>query len=179
MLTAPNCLLLVVDVQESLANVMFRKDNALKNIAGTIQGAKILGIPILWTEQAPQKIGKTVPSISALLSDLTPIEKITFSCCADAKFMQALGSFERKQILIVGIEAHVCVYQTAMDLVNLGYDVHVVADAVSSRTEENRSAGLGRIKDLGAGVTTTEMALCELLKVAEGEKFKQIIKLIK
>ncbi len=158
---------------------MFRKDTTLKNIAGMIQGAKILGIPILWTEQAPQKIGKTTPAIAELLSNLNPIEKTTFSCCADAKFMQALGHHDRKQILITGIETHVCVYQTAQDLVDLGFDVHVVADAVSSRTEENRTAGLERMKDIGAGLTTTEMALCELMKVAEGEKFKQILKLIK
>lgn len=179
MLTASHCLLLVVDVQESLSAVMFQKESTLKNIAHMIQGAKILTIPILWTEQAPQKIGKTVSVIAELLKNSIPLEKITFSCCADANFMQALGAINRRQILIVGIETHVCVYQTACDLVNLGYDVQVVADAVSSRTQENRELGLERIKEIGAEITSTEMAVCELLKRAEGEKFKHILKLIK
>ena len=179
MLIADNCLLLVVDAQERLASLMYNKEKFLENLAILIKGAKVFGTPILYSEQAPDKIGRTIAPIAELLDGIKPIEKVTFSCCADAAFMQALGALGQKQILLAGIEAHVCVYQTAIDLVNLGYDVHVVADAVSSRTEENKQIGVERMKESGTTLTSTEMALCELLQRAEGAKFKKILKLIK
>lgn len=178
MLTVDNCLLLVIDMQERLMPMMSEKTELIKNAIGMIKGAQILGLPIIATEQAPAKIGRTINEIAELLKS-KPIEKITFSCCADAAFMQALGAVDRKQILVIGIETHVCVYQTVQDLVNLGYDVQVVSDAVSSRTEKNKLIGLQRIREVGAGTTGTETALCELLRVANGEKFKGILNLIK
>jgi len=179
MLTVQNSVLLVVDVQERLFPLVHQKENLLKNLTNIIKSAQILGVPILWTEQAPQKIGKTISFISGLLNDLKPIEKVTFSCCGDVNFVSSLGVLERRQILLTGIEAHVCVYQTAQDLIRLGYDVYAVADAISSRTAENKQIGLERIRESGGSITSTETAVCELLKVAEGEKFKEIIKLIK
>ena len=159
--------------------LIHQKDEFLKNLANMIKGAQILEVPILWSEHAPEHIGKTIPQISKLLASMKPIEKISFSCCGDANFMQALGMLKRKQILICGIEAHICIYQTAMDLINLGYDVSVVADCVSSRTEKNKQIGLERIKELGGMLTSIEMALCELLRIAEGEKFRKILEIIK
>ena len=179
MLIAENCFLLVVDVQERLTPLIDNKESLLKNLTVLIKGTKVLGIPVLYSEQAPEKIGKTVKPIAQLVSGIKPIEKITFSCCADAAFMQALGALECKQVLLAGIETHICVYQTAADLLNLGYDVHVVADGVSSRTAENRQIGLGLMEAEGAVITSVETALCALVKKAEGQPFKEIIKLIK
>ena len=149
------------------------------NLTSMIRGARILGIPVLWTEQAPEKIGKTIPEIKKLLDNSQPIAKISFSCCGDALFMQALAGFSARQVLLVGIETHVCVYQTAMDLVHFGYEVQVVSDAVSSRTKKNKEIGFERIRAAGASLTSTETALCELIRVAEGDHFKKILELIK
>ncbi len=179
MLTAHNSALIVIDVQERLFPFIHQKEALLENLVRAIRGARVLEIPVLMTEQAPQKIGKTIPEIAALTGTLQRFEKITFSCGADARFLASLAALERRQVLIAGIETHVCVYQTAQDLVGMGYDVHVLADAVSSRTFENKQYGLDRIKQIGAGVTCAEMIACELLERAEGEKFKEVLKLIK
>ena len=179
MLNLPNSVLVVIDVQERLFPLIHQKEELLKNLTNIIKSAQILGVPILWTEQAPQKIGKTITFISGLLKDLKPVEKIAFSCCGDANFVSSLGALGRRQILLTGIEAHVCVYQTAQDLINLGFDVYAVADAVSSRTAENKQIGIERIRESGGSITSTETTICELLKVAEGEKFKEIIQMLK
>lgn len=179
MLTLENTVLLIIDVQGKLANMMHEKEIFFENIQSLIKGAQILGIPILWTEQNPQGLGPTIPEIAHLLSNAQPIPKISFSCCGNELFMESLKALNRKQVLIAGIEAHVCVYQTAMDLLNLGYEIQVVSDSVSSRIEKNKEIGLEKIKDGGGGLTSTETALFELLKVAEGAKFKEISKIVK
>ncbi len=179
MLTTQNSILCVIDIQERLFPHIHSKEDFLKNTIALIKGARILEIPILSTEQLPDKIGKTIPEISPLLENTQPIVKAAFSCCGEVKFISALSAHPQKQILLCGIETHVCVYQTARDLINLGYDVSVVADAVSSRTLENKEIGLERIQESGASVTSVETALFELLKIADGEKFKEILKLIK
>ncbi|MCD5383417.1 hydrolase [candidate division WOR-3 bacterium] len=179
MLTLDNTVLLVIDLQGRLASIMSEKVSLFENIEIAIKGAKILNIPILWTEQIPEKLGPTIPEISQLLSPLQPIAKNSFSCCGNEDFIQTLKALNRKQILLTGIEAHICVYQTARDLVNLEYDVQVIADAVSSRTADNKKIGLERMRDIGASIIGTEMALFELLKVAEGAKFKQILNIVK
>jgi nicotinamidase-related amidase len=120
-----------------------------------------------------------MPEIAELLTNQSPVSKLSFSCCGSDQFLKDLAAVNRKNILIVGIEAHVCVYQTAADLVNLNYDVQVVADAVASRTAENKQIGLEKSKDAGASLTSTETALFELLKEAKGDKFKEIINLVK
>jgi nicotinamidase-related amidase len=110
---------------------------------------------------------------------MQPIVKNTFSCCDNISFMQKLRQSNGPNILLTGIETHVCVYQTARDLIEKDYVVHLIADATSSRTEINYRIGLGAIRDCGALITTVEMALFEILKVAEGDKFKEIIKIVK
>ncbi|MBI4965869.1 MAG: hydrolase [Desulfomonile tiedjei] len=179
MLAIENTILVLVDVQEKLARAMHEKDALLESTVKLIQGAKVLGLPIMMTEQNPKGLGNTVPEVAELLSDLRPVTKLSFSCCGEIRFMEQLEELNRKQALVAGIESHVCVYQTVMDLVNLGYDVQVVADAVASRTAENKAIGLERCKELGASITSTETALFELLRVAEGEKFKQMLKVVK
>lgn len=179
MFSADQTVLLVIDVQGKLAHLVHEKEILFKNIQAMIKGAQILGIPILWTEQVPEKIGNTIPEIAKLLTDQQPIEKESFSCVPNKRFMEALLALNRKQIVVTGIEGHVCVYQTAADLIGEGYQVEIVCDAVSSRSVENKQIALERLKQLGAGVTCTEMILCELLKTTEDKKFKEILGLMK
>ena len=179
MLKSQDSVLIIVDVQGKLAHRMHRKERLFEQLGKLIKGAQVLSVPILWVEQNPEGLGPTIPEIADLLSDVEPIPKLSFSCCGCDRFMQALRFLSRKQILIAGIETHVCVYQTAVDLLNAGYEVQIVADAVSSRTEENKQIGLSRIKDAGAALTSTEMALFEMLKVAKGAQFKEILNIVK
>jgi nicotinamidase-related amidase len=179
MLSTEKAVLVLVDFQERLARAMHEKEALLESTVKLVQGAKVLGLPILWTEQNPKGLGSTVPEVAELLSDLQPVTKLSFSCCGEIRFMEQLEALNRKQALVAGIESHVCVYQTVMDLLNLGYEVQVVADAVSSRTPENKAIGLERCKERRASITSTETALFELLRVAEGDKFKQMLKVVK
>lgn len=171
--------LLIIDIQGKLASLMFEKEKILQNIQIAIKAAHFLDVPILWSEQLPEKIGITVPEISSLLNGIKPVNKFSFSCCGEKKFLDLLYGLKRKQIIIAGIETHICVYQTAADLIELKYEVQVVADATSSRTETNKRYGLERIKEVGGQLTSTEMIIFELLKEAKGDRFKDILKLIK
>jgi len=180
MLNIKDTALVVIDVQGKLAQLMDQKEALFANLERIIKGAQALGLPILWTEQVPEKLGETTPQIRELLVDSAePISKSSFSCCGHPPFMDTFQGLQRQQVLLTGIETHICVYQTALDLLNLGYEVHLVADAVSSRTAANKQIALERIKGAGALLTSTEMALFELLRVAEGDKFRQIARLVK
>ncbi len=179
MFTVGNTALLVIDVQVKLAHLMYGKEEFVENLRKVIKGAQVLGIPIIWTEQNPRGLGPTIPEIKELLPDNRPITKFSFSCCGEGDFMEELRRQNRKQILITGIEAHICVYQTAMDLLGLGYEVEVVADAVSSRVAGNKRIGLEKVRDGGGRLTSTETAIFELLRVAEGERFKEILQIMK
>ena len=179
MITTEDTALVVIDVQEKLIPAMHDKDALLDGLKKMVKGARVLGLPILFTEQNPAGLGPTVPEIAELLPDYKPVSKFSFSSCGTEQFVEELKAVNRRNILIVGMEAHVCVYQTAADLVNLNYDVQVVADAVDSRTPENKQIGLEKSKAAGAGITSTEIALFELLKIAKGDTFKEIIKIVK
>jgi len=179
MLDIQNCCLVVVDVQGKLAQLMHSKESLFKNIEILIKAAKILNIPILWCQQSPQSLGPTISQIAELLSDNKPINKASFSCCGCDKFNDKLNELSRQQVLLCGIEAHVCIYQTAADLLSKGFSVDVLADAVSSRTLENKQIAITKMSAEGVNVTTTEMALFELLRTADHPHFKQIAKLIK
>jgi len=178
MLNVENTALVVIDVQGKLAQLMHEKETLFDNVKRIIKGAQVLEIPIIWTEQNPEGLGPTLPEIASLL-DSEPIAKFAFSCCGEEAFMRALEEVNRKQVLLAGIEAHVCVYQTAVDLVRLGYEVHILADAVSSRAASNKQLALEKMKDAGALLTSVEIALFELLKVAQGDKFKKILQIVK
>jgi len=179
MLDIENCCLIVVDIQGKLAELMHEKEILFRNVQILIKAAKILEIPILWCQQCPQSLGPTSPQIAELLAGCEPIDKATFSCAADEDFKTALAGLSRRQIVLTGIETHVCIYQTATDLLADGYSVDIVADAVSSRTLANKQVALRRLSAQGANTTSTEMAIFELLKTADHPKFKQIAKLIK
>jgi nicotinamidase-related amidase len=179
MLELDKCALVVIDIQEKLAQLMYRKEALLENAQKLIRGVQILDVPIIVTEQYPKGLGPTIREIAALFPDFKPLPKVAFSCCGDEGFQRELLAVDRRQVLICGIETHVCVYQTAVDLLASGYEVEVVADVVSSRTAENREVALQRMRDEGAGITSTEMALFDLMKVAEGPKFKEVSKIVK
>lgn len=171
--------LVVVDVQGKLAQLMWDKERLFNNIEILVKSAKILEIPIIWCQQYPKALGETVEQIAKHLKGLSPVNKKCFSCYGKEEFVEQLHAANRKQVLICGIETHICVYQTVMDLLGQEYDVQVVGDAVSSRTRENKEAALSRIKHEGAAISTTEMALFELLVTAEHPKFRDIAKLIR
>lgn len=179
MLDIQQCCLTVVDVQGKLAQLMHGREALFKNIQILVRAAKFLEIPILWCQQCPDALGPTVPEIVQLLNENEPINKSAFSCCGDEQFNAGLKELARNQILLCGIETHVCIYQTAVDLLGRGFNVIVIADAVSSRTIENKQIAINRLAAEGANISCTEMALFELLKTAEHPKFRQIAKLIK
>jgi nicotinamidase-related amidase len=177
--TTDNTILLLIDFQERLFPVMHEKEKLLNNVLKLTKGALALEIPIIVTEQYPKGLGPTIPEIKGLIPDLKPVEKVCFSCCDEASFMERLGQLGRKQALVAGIEAHICVYQTAAALAKAGYQVEVAGDAIASREAENKAAALTRLSLMGILPTTVEMALFELLKIAKGDKFKLISAIVK
>ena len=172
-------ILVVIDIQGKLAELIHDRNKTYENICGLIKTARILNIPILWTEQAPEKIGRTIPEIAQLLSDITPIPKTSFSCYREISFMQSLRRLKRRQIVLAGIETHVCVYQTAADLLKKKYAVSVIADCVSSRSVQQTLITLDHIRTLGGDIITMEMLCCAWLKTAENPAFKEVLSLMK
>ncbi len=179
MLEIEECSLVVVDIQGKLAQIMYEKELLFKNIQILIKASTILNIPVLLCQQVPESLGPTVPEIAELLKNVEPVNKSSFSCCDDESFNNKLNKLEVKQVILCGIETHVCIYQTAVDLVRKGFYVNVISDAVSSRTFDNKKIALERIAAEGAKISSTEMALFELLKTAKHPHFKEIARLIK
>ena len=179
LLSVEDSVLMVIDMQGNLYESMQDKQFLLENVQKLIGGMQVFGIPVIITEQIPEKLGPTIDPVAALLPDARRIPKSDFSCCGDEKIMKALKAAERQQVLLCGIETHVCVYQTAVDLLGFGYDVHLVADAVSSRTILNREIGIEKMRDEGARLASTEMVLFELIRSADDPKFREIFKIVK
>ena len=179
MLNLDNTVLVIVDLQGKLAHLMYDKESLFENIRKIIKGAQILNIPILLAEQNPDGLGPTVPEVSRVLINPEPISKFSFSCWGSDRFVKEMEALSPENVLIAGIETHVCVYQTSRDLIRAGYAIEVIADAVSSRTNENKIVGLEKIRRTGAGITSVETALFELLGKAAGEEFKEILAIVK
>ena len=179
MLSRTAAVLIMIDFQGKLFQAMYNKENLSANNVKLIQGFKTLNLPIMVTEQIPEKLGPTIPQLAEELEHIQPIAKETFSCWANASFHDHLESLTRRHVVLTGIECHICVYQTALDLMQNGYTVHLVTDAVSSRTPENRETGIQAIKSAGAHLTSTEMVLFELLRTAADPKAKDIFKIVK
>ena len=179
MLESKNTILVIIDVQGKLAQSMHDREDLVKNLQILISGAKLLEIPIIWMEQLPDKLGPTIPEIQELLPDIEPIVKDVFSCARNEEFNGCLQELHGHDIILAGIESHVCVYQTAMELLDQDYAVHVVADAVSSRTDSNKQLGLERMLLEGVVQTSVEMVLFELQGVATGDRFRKLAKLVK
>ena len=179
MISRTNAVLIIIDIQGNLAQAMCDKENLFTNNVKLIQGFKAFNLPIIFTEQIPQKLGKTLPVISQELDGIEPIAKEAFSCWDEINFKEKLEGLSRKHIVLTGIECHVCVYQTTLNLISNGYTVHLVSDAVSSRTSDNRQVGKDAMKIAGAHITSTEMVLFELLRTAADPKAKELFKIVK
>jgi nicotinamidase-related amidase len=171
--------LVVVDIQDHLLPAIFEKARVLQNTLRLVQGAAILQVPIFATEQYRKGLGPTVPEIATAIPGFAPLEKLAFSACGAAPFLPALKQKKVSQAILCGIEAHVCVSQTCLDLLDESFRVFVVADAISSRTPENYQIGLDRMRAAGAVIASTEMVLFELLEQAGTPEFKQILPLVK
>jgi len=182
-LNREDALLVVVDVQERLVPAIRKElyERSLKNFKIVLEAAGTLGVPILLTEQYPKGLGRTVPDVLQALEgkQYERIEKVTFSCARDERFFAAVAKTARRQIVLIGMETHVCVYQTSVDLINAGYEVFVLDDAVSSRFLHNYESGIAALRDAGAVVVSTETAVFQLLKVAGTPEFKKISSLLR
>jgi nicotinamidase-related amidase len=167
--------LVVVDVQEAFRPAVGEFETVARNAGILVQGARALDLPIVVTEQYPKGLGHTVPEVAEHLDGVEPLEKVVFSAARADGF----GLGDRDQALVCGIEAHVCVEQTVQDLLDRDVEVHVAADAVTSRTALNRRLGVEKMERSGAWVTSTEMALFELVGRAGTDEFKRIQALVK
>lgn len=170
--------LVVVDVQERLVQVMADRDLLIKRIEIMIQAARLLGLPIVLTQQKPQSLGPTIPQLARHLEGIEPVNKTYFSCWAEPQFRARLQDLHAKDVVLCGIEAHVCIYQTASDLIRHGFNVHVPSDAISSRSIQDRQNAIWRMAWEGARISSTEMTIFELLETADHALFKQVSRLM-
>jgi len=174
-----DAVLLIVDIQERLAVIMKEKDKVVKNCQHLIELAKMQGIPVVVTEQYPKGLGRTLPELQSAVPNYKPIEKTAFNCCGEPAFVTEIKKLGKKQIIMTGMETHICVLQTTIGLLQEGITIHVVQDAMCSRTKENWKTGIAFMRDAGAVITCTETVLFQLLKVAGTEEFKKISQRIK
>ncbi len=179
-LDAEKAILVVIDVQEKLAPAMNQElfSQLLLHANLLIEGFKALDLPIIATEQYSKGLGHTVTELNGATEQYC-IEKMAFSCCGEESFIAALEKSGAKQVLIAGMESHVCVFQTVLDLLDRGYIVHLVSDAVSSRFKSDYDNAISTAARAGAVITTTETALFQLVKVAGTEGFKTVSKLVR
>ena len=178
-LSAERSLLVVVDVQEAFVGHIVGMEQVIEKSRLMIEGAKVLGLPIIVTEQYPIGLGRTVEKLREVLRDCRYYEKITFSCCGDEAIREAINGSGQEQVILVGIEAHVCVAQTAYDLSAMGLRPYVAADAVSSRREMDRDIALERLRGLAVVVSTVEAMLFEMMDSSKHKAFREISKLVR
>jgi len=171
--------LVVVDVQGRLARMMHESEAMIHAQSILIQACRLLGIPVVWAEQLPDKLGATVDELQASLSGLQPRAKSSFGCMADPKLHGDIEAAGRRQVLLCGIETHVCVWQTAAALLRDDYSVHLIADATSSRSAFNRDIAFRRMERAGVHLSNVEMVLFELMMNAEHPKFREVTRLLK
>jgi nicotinamidase-related amidase len=180
-LTPEQCMLLVVDVQERLVPAIQSTTAAqlLHNTVLLVRAAKLFHVPIIVSEQYPKGLGPTISELADQLDGCDPIEKTTFSCLKDPSLNSAITALERKQVVLCGVETHVCVLQTALDLLDDGHTVHVVSDAVGSRTEENRLIGLDLIRTAGGLISSVETVAFQWAHRAGNDAFKELSRLVR
>lgn len=179
-LDAGNAALVVIDVQEKLCVAMHEKvlGQLVKNAGILMDAAAELKIPVVVTEQYVKGLGETLAELKNRASS-PALEKMSFSCCGDDAFVEKMKALGKQQIIIVGMECHVCVLQTVIELLDAGFTVHLVRDAVMSRRKENWLVGVETARDAGAVITSTEAALFQMLKVAGTDEFKKLSKLVR
>jgi nicotinamidase-related amidase len=181
-LTRADAFLIVIDVQQKLMPVISEREATERNIERLVRGSKIVDIPAILTEQYVQGLGQTVPLIRRAFEETSgyePIEKSCFSGYGCAEFVTATRNLHRRQAIVAGVEAHICVYQTVGDLLVNGYDVTIVADAISSRTAANKDTAIRRMTADGARLSSTEMVLFELTVNSGTDEFREMSRLVK
>jgi len=176
LLEKDNALLVIIDMQERLVPAMSEKERLVENAIKLVKFSRIMGLPVLVTEQ--QKLGETIPEIRELIEDFSPITKLEFDCFGSRDFLDRINTLKKRALIIIGIEAHICVAQTALHALS-DYRVHVVGDATSSRTPENQKTALFRMGQAGVTITSTEMVIYELLGRAGTDTFREVLKLVK
>lgn len=179
MLNPLEAALLLVDFQSRLADIVDRKELVIPNALRLVQGCQALDIPILATVQVPDKLGPALPELVETLGETAFVSKAAFSALREPEFLVAMQQSGRKQFILTGIEAHVCVLQTGLDLLDLGYEVYILSDGVFSRTAENHDLALQRMHDAGATVSSVEMVLFNLIRTSTHPAFRTISKLVK
>lgn len=179
LIRARDSALVVIDMQERLVPAMMAPARTIKNTQLLLHAAKKTDVPALLTEQYPKGLGPTIPEIKKAAGDASILPKMHFSCMEDPDFSKAFKSLNRRQAILAGMEAHICVAQTAGSLVEEGFEVFVVSDATASRTLESEAACLARLSAVGVSIVTTEMVIFEWLGKAGTDAFKEILPLIK
>ena len=174
-----NTIGVVVDIQERLFPHIHQHELLEKNTKILVQGLKALGVPFLISEQYKKGLGDTLAEIKELVADDPHFEKMAFSCCDDPQFMESLETSTKRTVILAGMETHICMLQTAIDLKERGYHPVIVEDCVSSRTAENKRIALERLRCEGVTVTSYESILFELCRIAGTDAFKIISKLVK
>ena len=172
------CALLIIDIQSRIINVMRNKELLIENTLKLIKGMKILNVPVYYTEQYPKGLGETIPELKEELSS-EAVQKMTFSCSGAEDLFKELINKNITQVIVCGIESHVCVQQTVLDLIANGFQVDVAADAVTSRKKMDYDLALTRMQANGAEITSTESILFEILDVCGTPEFKEVIRLVK
>jgi len=174
-----NSVLVVVDVQGKLARLMQASDAMIQAQCVLVEACRLLEIPVIWAEQLPDKLGPTVDELQQPLDGLAPCAKSSFGCMGDDTIRERIKASERRQVLLCGIETHICVWQTAAALRREGYSVHLIADATSSRSKFNRDIGLRRLERAGVHLSNVEMVLFEMMVDAQHPKFRDVTRLLK
>jgi isochorismate hydrolase len=171
-----DAVVIIIDMQERLFPAMGDKDKVQENVMRLVKFSKVLGLPVMLTEQ--EKLGSTLHEIKEELKEAHPISKVDFNCFGSESFTKRLESLRRRTLILTGIEAHICVAQTALYALS-EYTVHVVSDAIASRAPHNHRVALDRMMQSGVTVTSTEMVIYEILKRAGSDLFREVLKLIK
>ena len=170
---------IAIDFQEKLMPVMSGKEELEDKVCRLAEGMKALGIPHIVTQQYTKGIGETIPSVAAALGEFEAIDKTSFSCLGNEEFVRQLNEIGRKTAVVCGIEAHICLQQTVLQLLDEGYTVYVPADCASSRSETDKIWSFARMGEAGAIMTTYEAILYELLRGAKAPEFKAVSKIVK
>lgn len=179
MITGRDITLVVVDVQEKLMPVMSGKEELEEKLTRFVKGMKTLGIPAVVTQQYTKGIGETIPSISEALGDFEHVEKTSFGCMKNDEFRARIEEAGNKTVAVCGVEAHICVQQTVLQLLDEGYDVYLVVDCIGSRSEEDKVWAVARMGEAGAVITTYESVLYEIMGDSKADEFKEISAIVK
>jgi nicotinamidase-related amidase len=177
--TREDCLLLIIDIQQAMLKVIETWGNVVRKVNQLTQAAEALGIPILLTEQYSKGLGKTIPEVLGEIRSPRVFHKEHFSACLETDFLSLISSYSRNKIVVVGMETHVCVLQTGLDLIKEGYQLQLVADGVASRTTQNRDIAIELFRKAGAIITSAEIVIFQWAKRANTENFRSILPIVK